>query len=528
MQGDFVVEGYEIEGLLGAGPAGEVWLARDKASHRQVALKRLRPRDDEARDRARRLVSTLDLLSHPHLLGVQQMLPYGDEIVFVLEHANGGSLGQLLLVRGTLDPGEVVTVVGGAAQALAAAHARGLVHGDLTPENVLFTADGRPQVTDLGLLALVDGGEALGTHGYTDPSGLPANGPTAEGDVYALAAVCLTALTGTPPDPNQKRPPLHQVAPGVPSGLAHAVEAGLHLEPAARPSASQFAELLTAAAAATPVRFPEGLTSLPNAGPSPSAPPKQQQPEDDPFIASLIPPPATFQPTPPPNVQAPPTQTPQTPQTSTFPVGPPPQQGDDEDEPPQRRTGLILLAVGLPLLVLVIAIVAFAFWPRGGPDPKPDPTASSSAPASPTPTSNPTSTGTGPVDASARWTGVLNGLDKRREEAYAKGDPALLTRAYAPNSPGLAKDRTTMRTELLDKRYKSAEGLQTPVSSVKIISEDDQRVVLDVTSQLQAYTLITDDGRRLSAPGGDPRRFTITLVPDGQGGWLIFDSVQAG
>ncbi|MBM7788774.1 serine/threonine-protein kinase [Tenggerimyces flavus] len=523
MQGDFVVEGYEIEGLLGAGPAGEVWLARDKASHRQVALKRLRPRDDEARDRARRLVSTLDLLSHPNLLGVQQMLPYGDEIVFVLEHANGGSLGQLLLVRGTLDPGEVVTVVGGAAQALAAAHARGLVHGDLTPENILFSADGRPQVTDLGLLALVDGGEALGTHGYTDPSGLPTSGPTAEGDVYALAAVCLTALTGTPPDPNQKRAPLHQVAPGVPSGLAHAVEAGLHPEPAARPNASQFAELLATAAAAAPVRFPEGLTSLPGSGGS-SAPPTQQQPDDDPFISSLIPPPATFQPTPPSNVQPPA----QTPPTSTFPVGPPPQQqGDDEDEPPQRRTALILLAVGLPLLVLAIAITAFVFWPRGA-DPKPDPTASSSLSASPTTNPTSTSTGTGTGDASARWTGILNGLDKRREEAYAKGDPALLTRAYAANSPGLAKDQKTIRTELKDKGYNSAEGLQTPVSSVKIISEDDQRVVLDVTSQLQAYTLVTTDGRRLSAPGGDPRRFTITLVPDGQGGWLIFDSVQAG
>ncbi len=526
MQGDFVVEGYEIEGLLGAGPAGEVWLARDKASHRQVALKRLRPRDDEARDRARRLVSTLDLLDHPHLLGVQQMLPYGDEIVFVLDHANGGSLGQLLLVRGTLDPGEVVTVVGGAAQALAAAHARGLVHGDLTPENILFTADGRPQVTDLGLLALVDGGEALGTHGFTDPSGLPTSGPTAEVDVYSLAAVCLTALTGTPPDPNQKRPPLHQVAPGVPSGLAHAVEAGLHLEPAARPSASQFAELLAAACAATPVRFPEGLTSMPS-GPS-SAPPKPQQPDDDPFMASLIPPPATFQPTPPPNVQPPAQQTPpQTPPSTTFPVGPPPQQqgGDDEDEPPPQRTRLILLAVGLPLLVLAIAITAFVLWPRGG-EPKPDPTASTSAPASPT--SNPTGTSSGTGDASAQWTGILNGLDKRREEAYAKGDPALLTRAYAANSPGLTKDQKTMRTELKDKGYKSAEGLQTPVTSVKIISQDDRRAVLDVTSQLQAFTVITNDGRRLSAPGGDPRQFTITLVADGQGGWLIFDSVQVG
>jgi eukaryotic-like serine/threonine-protein kinase len=520
MQGDFVVEGYEIEGLLGAGPAGEVWLARDKASHRQVALKRLRPRDDEARDKARRLVSTLDVLDHPSLLGVQQMLPYGEEVVFVLDHADGGSLGQLLLVRGTLDPGEVVTVVGGAAQALAAAHGRGLVHGDLTPENILFTADGRPKVTDLGLLALVDGGEALGTHGYTDPASPATTGPTAEGDVYALAAVCLTALTGTPPDPNQRRPPLHQVAPGVPSGLAHAVEAGLHPEPAARPSASQFAELLANACAAAPVRFPEGLTRMPSSS-APTQSPTQSpsKADDDPFMASLIPPPATFQPTPPPNV-------PQPQSATTFPVATPPQQpyppqGDDEDEPPRRRTGLIALAVGGALLVVAVVVLAFVFWPKGG-GPDPDPTASGTPSASPS--ASPTST----ASAQDQWTTTLNALDKHREEAYAAGNPALLTQVYAPGSPALTKDQTTMQTQLRDKGYRSAEGLQTPASSVKIISEDDQRVVLDVTSQLQAYVVVTNDGRKFPVNGGEPKRFTITLVPDGRGGWLIYDSVEAG
>ena len=128
MQGDFRVEGYDIEGLLGAGPAGEVWLAREESSGAQVALKRLRPRDAAAHDEARRIVALLESLRHPHLLPIREMLSLGDELVFVLDYAEGGSLAQLVLVRGQLDPGEVVGMATAVASALSAVHAEGMVH----------------------------------------------------------------------------------------------------------------------------------------------------------------------------------------------------------------------------------------------------------------------------------------------------------------------------------------------------------------------------------------------------------------
>ncbi len=255
MQGDFRVDGYDIEGLLGAGPAGEVWLAREQASDAQAALKRVRPRDAGAQEEAGRIVSALEPLKHPHLLRIREMLPYDREVVFVLDYAEGGSLGQLLLARPTLDPGEVVTVATAMAAALEAIHRCGVVHGDVTPENVLFTAGARPLLADAALLRLVEGGEA-GTVGYSDPAGHDGAPPTPAGDVYGLAAVCYTALTGTTPEPGLGRRPLHQVAPGVPPALAHIVEAGLQAQPAQRPALRQFAAQLAAACPSVPVRFP--------------------------------------------------------------------------------------------------------------------------------------------------------------------------------------------------------------------------------------------------------------------------------
>src|SRR5690606_24060246 len=143
MQGDFRVEGYDIEGLLGAGASGELWLARDRSSGEQVALRRFRPRDGEAKREARRIVSLLDGISHPGLLRVRELVQLGEEhFVLVLGYASGGTLDDLLRVRGTLDPGEVVTIVKVIADALATVHQCGLVHGDVTPESIVFSAAG--------------------------------------------------------------------------------------------------------------------------------------------------------------------------------------------------------------------------------------------------------------------------------------------------------------------------------------------------------------------------------------------------
>lgn len=73
MRGDFEVPGYQVEGLLGAGGTGEVWLATEDSSHRQVALKRLRLDPAAGADAVRRLVATLDALDHPHVLRIRRI-----------------------------------------------------------------------------------------------------------------------------------------------------------------------------------------------------------------------------------------------------------------------------------------------------------------------------------------------------------------------------------------------------------------------------------------------------------------------
>lgn len=256
MRSDFDVDGYEIEGLLSAGPIGETWLARDEANGEQVALRRIRPRDATAVDQARRLVERLNALGHPRLRRVKELLPYDGELVLVVDHAEGGSVEQLLLVRGVLDPGEVVTIASTVARALAAAHERGLVHGHLTPDSILFSADGQPVLADLGLAKLAAPDDEP-SDAYADPAEAGESEPSPAGDVYSLAAICYTALTGLLPRAGERHRPIHQVSPGVPPGLAHAIEAGMQRAWDMRPHMSQFGTLLTTSCPAVPVRLPD-------------------------------------------------------------------------------------------------------------------------------------------------------------------------------------------------------------------------------------------------------------------------------
>ncbi|MGH3489677.1 MAG: serine/threonine protein kinase, partial [Actinopolymorphaceae bacterium] len=488
MQGDFQVEGYDIEGLLGAGPAGEVWLARDVSSGAQVALKRVHPRNSAAHDEARRIVSVLDSPAHPHLLRVRELLPVAEALVFVCDYAEGGSLGQLLLARTTLDPGEVVTMATAAAGALTALHQRGLVHADITPENLLFSADARPLLADAGLLGLVEGGSELGTLGFADPGQRPGSEPAPAADVYGLAAVCYTALTGTPPESGPARRPLHQVAPGVPPALAHVVEAGLAGQPDQRPDAEQFGGQLAGACPAVPVRFPDGLASSsgsatpggsdrglfgptpggdgPRAGVGPADPgpsghgvasgqglgadaaPGGPSTHGDPLRTSSG--------SPGPSAGA---------RTDVFAElatpRPPPTRGDaeaddEEDGRARKRRGILIGAiVGVPVALAVVATLGVLGWQAlAGPDPTPTGTAAPTSSA--TPSSSPR------TQAEARWTQVLTTLDQRRAEAWRAWDQPALSKVYKPGSRALQEELATMRLHA-EKGVTSVEGLSTPI-----------------------------------------------------------------
>src|SRR5581483_8057481 len=124
----------------------------------------------------------------------------GDAVVLVLDLAAGGSLAELLAARGRLAPGEVVGALPPVAAAVGYLHEQGVVHGDVSPGNVLFTAGGVPLLADVGVARLTgDTADAEATPAYIDPQVAAGALPGPPSDVFMLGALALHALTGAPP-----------------------------------------------------------------------------------------------------------------------------------------------------------------------------------------------------------------------------------------------------------------------------------------------------------------------------------------
>jgi hypothetical protein len=197
----FTVPGYRVDQLLGRGSRGEVWAATEVASGRAVALKRLAIGDAAQLEAARTEAALLSALDHPSMIGLYDLLLDGPVAVLVLERADGGTLDDLLRRRGRLSVAEVGAIIAAVGAAIAHAHDAGIVHGDLSPANILFDSAGNAKLADLGVARLVgQQGPAQGTAAYLDPV-LARGGVAASpaSDVFSLAAVALRALTGLGP-----------------------------------------------------------------------------------------------------------------------------------------------------------------------------------------------------------------------------------------------------------------------------------------------------------------------------------------
>jgi hypothetical protein len=186
---------------------------------------------------------------------------------------------------------------------------------------------------------------------------------------------------------------------------------------------------------------------------------------------------------------------------------------------------LIAALVGVPVALAGVAALGVLGWQAlAGPDPSPtgSPPATSSSPTaeSPGPSSSPRNA------AEARWTKVLTGLDERRAEAWRALDQDALATVYKPGSEALREELATMRQHA-SKGVTSVEGLSTPILSLEVVSEAEDRVVVEAVSLLQPYSLELD-GQLYPHEGGQPKRFRMTLEPDGSGGWLIAGSREIG
>ncbi|MFC7488397.1 protein kinase domain-containing protein [Knoellia sp. CPCC 206453] len=246
------VPGYDVVEPIGQGGSGAVWSATD-ATGATVAIKVV-----PAVDAADALVelAVLGRISDPHLVRLHEAtaLPSGD-VALVLDHLAGGTLGAAVRARGHLAPGEAVTVLSPIASTLGRLHGIGVVHGDVSPDNVLLDLEGRPFLADLGVARIV--GEQLaelrGTEGFIAPEVAVGGAPTQASDTYALGALAWFVLTGEAPGPTVIRGRLGERVAGLPADLVSAVEGALRSRPEDRPDADALAVAIFESAAPEPL-----------------------------------------------------------------------------------------------------------------------------------------------------------------------------------------------------------------------------------------------------------------------------------
>lgn len=196
------IERYRLEGVLGRGASSIVYRATDLESGRSAAVKALNPElvhRPELRQRLQDEARVLAELSHPNIVGVVEYIEADSLAWLVTESINGASLRNVLIQARQLDPEQALSIFTGMLAGLAYAHERGLVHGDLKPENVIVESSGTAKLVDFG--QAVPAGQATtgGTASYMSPEAVRGEAVTPASDLYSIGAVLYEALTGRPP-----------------------------------------------------------------------------------------------------------------------------------------------------------------------------------------------------------------------------------------------------------------------------------------------------------------------------------------
>lgn len=207
--GETLSNRYRLVARVAGGGMGEVYRGHDLLLDRSVAVKILQPSlasDPVLVERFRAEARAAARLTHPNIVGVHDWGCEDDRTYYmVMEYVSGTDLRDVLVARGNLLPRQAIDVVVAVCDALEVAHAKGLVHRDVKPENILLNRSGEVKVADFGIAIVADadrtspGGMIPGTLRYLSPEQARGSEATAASDIWAAGAVLSELLTGLPP-----------------------------------------------------------------------------------------------------------------------------------------------------------------------------------------------------------------------------------------------------------------------------------------------------------------------------------------
>jgi len=247
---------YVLERELGRGGMGVVFLAREIALERPVALKLLPPHlaaTPDLRERFLREARTAARLAHPHIVPIYAVEAERELVWFAMAYVPGQTLAERVCEDGPLPPSAVARMMQEVAWALAYAHQQGVVHRDVKPENILIErGSGRAMVADFGIARVMETtpvtphGYLLGTARYASPEQAAGEETDGRSDLYSLGVSAFFALTGRPPFDAEApaallvqhmtvpAPPVASIRPGVPRVLAQTIDRCLAKAPELR------------------------------------------------------------------------------------------------------------------------------------------------------------------------------------------------------------------------------------------------------------------------------------------------------
>lgn len=523
-----VVPGYALTELIGRGASSTVWSARSEGSGELVAVKVTSPTahdPDHVAGVAAREQAILRRVSSEHVVRLHEAVPLDDgSVALVLGLADAGSLQDLVTIRGSLDVGEVVTILTPIATTLGELHASGVVHSDLSPGNILFTRSGKPMLSDYDGARLV--GEqhphtVSGTRGFVAPEVSRGALPTEASDVWSLAALGWYAVTGgsTPPAEDLEAVAAATLGPE----LAPVLLPMLAADAVARPTASRVAVSIYRASTPVPVR-------LAGRNPDPASAMTHRIRQEAALELSPSAGATSAGGTPAGQRSGAPTTTTTTTRSTRSRRGasraPTTRAGRRGAADPagrrETRQPRAPLSIGARLGIVLVAALLFTggllyLLARADATAQPPP---STATATGTPTTTRPTTVTPVAQLQADPGTVVQGLADARAAALMAADPTRLLLAETPGSSAHTTDLATLQT--LTAQQQRYADLVFHVRSAEIVRVDSRSAQLLAVIDRAVYTVAGPGIARQQLPAQEGRayRYALSLGPDG---WRITD-----